>query len=156
MRLQLCFLLATLLAAQDPLPVTDLKLELRTDLGSDPAEHLVLTPHGCWDGLLFMSAAQPKPSPQRRMAEATVEVWELLPPTSPRREALTLFLGSLRERLSKAWLAPPPKLQALELNDIMANDPSTPQKLDLTKVKSMQDHFNRMPPSGSPVKSALD
>lgn len=47
---------------------------------------------------------------------------------------------------------PPPKHQALELSEIMQNDPSTPQKLDLTKVKSMQDRFNRNPPNGSPVK----
>jgi len=82
-----------------------------------------------------------------------VEVWDLLPPSSPRREAFSLYLGGLRERLSRAFALPPPKLQALELNDIMQSDPSQPQKLDLTKVKSMQERFNRLPPSGSPVRS---
>ncbi len=81
-----------------------------------------------------------------------MEVWDLLPPSSPRREAFSLYLGSLRERLSRAFAQPPPKLQALELSEIMLSDPSNPQKLDLTKVKSMQDRFNRLPPNGSPVK----
>jgi hypothetical protein len=81
-----------------------------------------------------------------------VAVWDLLPPASPRREAFALYLKNMRERLAKAWLAPPPKHQAIELSEIMFNDPNTPQKLDLTKVKSMQERFNRMPPAGSPVK----
>jgi hypothetical protein len=86
------------------------------------------------------------------MAEAMVEVWDLLPPGSPRHEAFGVFLGSLRERLSRAWLVPPPTHQAIELSEIMANDPGTPQKLDLTKVKSMQDRFNRLPPNRTTVK----
>jgi hypothetical protein len=86
------------------------------------------------------------------MGEATVEVWDLLPPDSPRRESFALYLRLLQERLSRALTQPPPKLQALELSELMANDPSQPQKLDLTKVKSMQEHFNRLPPNGSPVR----
>ena len=34
----------------------------------------------------------------------------------------------------------------------MATNPSEPQKLDLTKVKSMQERFNRLPPDGAGVK----
>jgi hypothetical protein len=34
----------------------------------------------------------------------------------------------------------------------MLSDPSNPQVLDLTKVKSMQDRFNVLPPNGSPLK----
>ena len=39
-----------------------------------------------------------------------MEVWSLAPPESPRREAFSLYLGTLKERLSKAWLAPPPSM----------------------------------------------
>jgi hypothetical protein len=31
----------------------------------------------------------------------------------------------------------------------MVSDPSNPQKLDLTRVQSMQERFNRLPPNGS-------
>ena len=149
MRFLTCLLVASILAAQDPAPIqAPFQLDLRTDLGADPAGGIQLAPRGCWDGLLLGTTRPVKPA-RRGMAEATVEVWELLPPQSPRREAFGLFMGALRERLSKAWLAPPPKHQALELGEIMANDPSSPQKLDLTKVKSMQERFNQLPPHRS-------
>jgi hypothetical protein len=54
--------------------------------------------------------------------------------------------------LSKAWELPLPSHQSLELSEIMLSDPSSPQKLDLTKVKSLQDRFNVLPPNGSPVR----
>ena len=34
----------------------------------------------------------------------------------------------------------------------MQSDPSQPQKLDLTKVKAMQERFNRLPPNRSTVR----
>ena len=81
-----------------------------------------------------------------------MEVWDFAPREAPRDGAFGLFLGNLRQRLSKAWELPPASHQALELSEIMLSDPSSPQKLDLTRVKSMQDRFNVLPPNGSPVK----
>jgi hypothetical protein len=152
MRTRLCFLLTSVLAAQDPSPIQDLSLDLRTDLGSEPSERIQLAPRGCWDGLTLRVSQRPVSKPDRRAGEATVEVWDLLPPTSPRHEAFDFFLVSLRDRLSKALAQPPPKNQAIELREIMASDPSNPQELNLTNVKSMQERFNRLPPNGSPVQ----
>jgi len=150
MRILCCLLLASTLAAQAPGPGFEGIPGNWSALGADPVAGIQLAPPGCWDGLLLGAAA--RPARPRLGSEATVEVWDLLPPSSPRRETFSLYLGGLRERLSRAFAQPPPKLQALELNDIMQSDPSQPQKLDLTKVKSMQERFNRMPPNGSPVK----
>ncbi|NWJ41738.1 MAG: hypothetical protein HXX12_12300 [Geothrix sp.] len=152
MRPLCCCLFATILVAQDPGAAQALPLKVRTGLGSGPTTAIELAPPGCWDGLLLSASLRPAPPPRRRGAEATVEVWDLLPPSETRREAFSLYLGGLRERLSRAFTQPPPKLQALELGDIMQSDPSQPQKLDLTKVKSMQERFNRLPPSGLPAK----
>lgn len=150
MRILCCLLLASTLAAQAPGPDFEWIPEGWSTLGVDPVAGVQLAPPGCWDGLLLGAAV--RSTRHRSNPEATVEVWDLLPPSSPRREAFTLYLGGLRERLSRAFAQPPPKLQALELNDIMQSDPSQPQKLDLTKVKSLQDRFNRLPPHGSRVK----
>ncbi len=150
MRLLCSLLLASTLVAQAPGFGIEGPPDHWSALGADPVAGIQLTPPGCWDGLLLGAAAGPT---RRRLgSEATVEVWDLLPPSSPRREAFSLYLGGLRERLSQAFAQPPPKLQALELNDLMLSDPSQPQKLDLTKVKSMQERFNRLPPHGSRVK----
>lgn len=150
MRPLCCFLFAATLAAQAPEPGFEGPPDHWSALGADPFGGIQLAPPGCRDGLLLGAAAGP---PRRQLgSEATVEVWDLLPPSSPRRETFSLYLGGLRERLSRAFAQPPPKLQALELSDIMQADPSQPQKLDLTKVKSMQERFNRLPPSGSRVK----
>jgi hypothetical protein len=81
-----------------------------------------------------------------------VEVWDFALRESPRAAAFGFFLGTLRQRLSKAWELPPASHQALELSEFMLSDPSNPQKLDLTKVKSLQERFNALPPNGSPVK----
>jgi len=151
MRPLCCLLLASTLAAQAPGQGFEGLPSHWSVLGADPAAGIQLAPPGCWDGLLLGAAARPTRRPLG--SEATVEVWDLLPPSSPRREAFSLYLGGLRERLSRAFALPPPKLQALELSDIMQSDPSQPQKLDLTKVKSMQERFNRLPPSGLPVRS---
>ena len=86
------------------------------------------------------------------MAEATVEVWDLAPPELGRAATFSLFLDTLRRSLSRAWETPPPSHQAIELVDFVLSDPSNPQKLDLTKVQSMQERFNRLPPNGSPGK----
>jgi hypothetical protein len=150
MRPLCCFLLASILAAQAPGPGLEGLPDHWSALGADPVAGIQLTPPGCWDGLLL--GATRGTAKRRSGSEATVEVWDLLPPGSPRREAFSLYLGGLRERLSRAFAQPPPKLQALELNDIMQSDPSQPQKLDLTKVKAMQERFNRLPPNRSTVR----
>jgi hypothetical protein len=111
-----------------------------------------LTPPGCWDQLLLGSIARPTPPARRRPAEATVEVWDFALRESAREATFGFFLGTLRQRLSRAWALPPPSHQALELSEIMLADPSNPQKLDLTKVKSLQERFNALPPNGSPVR----
>lgn len=150
MRLLCCLLFPAFLAAQSG-PV-DLSLDLHTGLGADPLAQIRLAPAGCWDGLVAGMAARPAKPAARTPAGATVEVWDLAYRSLPRREAFGLYLDGLRERLSRAFTAPPPSHGALELSDLVSSDPSNPQKLDLTKVKSMQDRFNRLPPNGSPVK----
>jgi hypothetical protein len=95
---------------------------------------------------------QPAPPTRRRAAEATVEVWDWAFQESRRGSAFSLYLGTLSQRLSRALALPPPSHGSLELSELMLSDPGHPQKLDLIKVKSLQDRFNRLPPNGSPVK----
>jgi len=106
---------------------------------------------GCWDGLLGV-APRSMPPRRRSLAEATVEVWDWSLPEAGRGATFSVYLDTLRQRLSRALEVPPPGHAALELNDLMHSDPGNPQKLDLTRVKSMQDRFNRLPPNGSPVR----
>jgi hypothetical protein len=127
-------------------------MELRQSLGMAPAPLIRLAPPGCWDQLLLGCASRPAPPGRRRSAEATVEVWDVALQESTRDATFGFFLGTLRQRLSKAWALPPASHQALELSELMLSDPSNPQKLDLTKVKSLQERFNALPPNGSPVK----
>lgn len=150
MRILCCLLFPAFLLAQGG--GVDLALDLHTDLGTDPLVQIRLAPAGCWDGLVLGAAARPAKPSARTPAGATVEVWDLAYRSLPRREAFGLYLDGLRERLSRAFTAPPPSHGILELSDLVSSDPSNPQKLDLTKVKSMQDRFNRLPPNGSPVK----
>ncbi len=144
-------LLAPILAAQGQGSL-DLSLDLHTELGADPAALIRLAPPGCWDGLFQGLVPRPPTVHPRRLAEATVEVVDFLPTGWLRRETFLEHQTLFRERLLKAFALPPPKLQSLELSEFMQSDPTQPQKLDLTKVKSMQDRFNRLPPGGSPVK----
>jgi hypothetical protein len=153
MRALFFFLLLTpILASQEPLPVRELALDLRTELGIDPGMGILLTPRGCWDGLILAAPVRPLQTSRKAPAGATVEVWDFPFQESNRNLTFGLYLGALRQRLSKALELPPPKHQAIELSEIMATDPSSPQKLDITKVKSMQDRFNRPPPTRSPVQ----
>lgn len=152
MRTLLCTLfLASSLTAQGPGGV-DLFLDLRTELGLDPAAQIRLAPPGCGDGLILSAASQPVRPKQRRPAEATVEVWDRALRESPQHEAFGLYHITLRQRLSKALELPPPSHGFIELGEFMASDPGSPQKLDLTRVQSMQQRFNQLPPNGSPVK----
>ena len=99
MRPLCCLLLASILAAQAPGPGPEGLPDHWSALGADPVAGIQLTPPGCWDGLLL--GATPGTAKRRSGSEATVEVWDLLPPGSPRREAFSLYLGGLRERLSR-------------------------------------------------------
>lgn len=147
MRAFACLLLPALLAAQEPDPI----LDLRTELGTDPHARIHLTPPGCWDGLLLGVARPVKPA-RRGVPGATVEVWELALREAPDQATFDLYLEDLRSRLSRGFAAPPPSHGKVELVELVGSDPSSPQKLDLTKVKSMQERFNRLPPNGSPVR----
>jgi hypothetical protein len=131
-----------------------LVLDLHTDLGTDPDAQILLVPRGCLDGLV-LGATQSSPRPKKGpgMPEATVEVWDLALVEAPRREAFRLYWEALRLRLRRAMTLPPPSHGAIELGEFMSSDPSNPQKLDLTKVQSMQERFNRIPPNGSPAKN---
>ena len=120
-------------------------LDLRTDLGTDPSAQVHLVRPGCWDGLILQAAPRPLSTVQRDQAGATVEVWDLAYRDTPRREAFGVYLQILRDRLSRAFAAPPPSHGAIELGEMVFSDPSNPQKLDLTRVKSMQDRFNPAP-----------
>lgn len=140
-------LLSSLLVAQEPGP-----LDLRTDLGCDPAVRIRLAPSGCWDALILGGPLRPQGAPDGAIAGATVEVWDLALRESPRRQAFAFYLEDLRDRLARSFAAPPPSQGQIELAELVFSDPSSPQKLDLTKVTSMQNRFNRLPPSGSPVR----
>lgn len=150
MRVLLGLLLPVFLTAQGKEVGRALDLDLRTDLGGDPMVQIRLVPPGCWDGLLLGAATRPQ-KPRRGVSGATVEVWDLASKESERAASFSLYLEGLKKRLSKAMDVSPPSHGSLELGDFMQSDPTQPQKLDLTKVKSMQERFNQLPPNGSPV-----
>ena len=138
--------------AQDGQSTEGLTLDLRTKLGSDPSAEIRLIQPTHWGRLSQIVPALPTTQTRRRPAEATVEVWDLAPPEWGRAVTFSLFLETFRRSLSRAWEAPPPSHQAIELTELMLSDPSSPQKLDLTRVQSLQERFNRLPPNGSSVK----
>lgn len=152
MRTLIWLLLPGFLLAQDPDPVPGLPGELRKSLGGTPVPLIQLAPPGCWDQLLLAGVPRPASPGRRRLAETTVEIWDFAPRDSAREATFGFFLGTLRQRLTRAWALPPPSHQALELSEFMLSDPSSPQKLDLTRVKSLQERFNALPPNGSPVR----
>lgn len=142
-------LLATVLLAAAP----DLRMDLRTDLGSDPAAQIRLVPPGIWDGLLLGSRTPaPPPRNHRDRPGATVAVSDFLTPSHPRAESLRLYVADLRERLLRGFQAPPPSQGALELREFMESDPSHPELSTLERTQSMQERYNRVPPNGSPVE----
>ncbi|MEI6472818.1 MAG: hypothetical protein WCO20_09270, partial [Holophagaceae bacterium] len=119
-------------------------------LGSDPLEQIRFAPPGCWDSLVLHAAPRSQEPRLRSPGQATVEVWDLAPRESRRTQTFSFYLDTLRERLSRGFQAPPPSHQALELSEIMQEGTTNPQKLDLTKVKSLQERFNQLPPNGTP------
>jgi len=107
---------------------------------------------GCWAGLLLGAGARMPRPVKRGVAGATVEVWDLALRDSPREEAFRLYLGELRARLSRALANPPASHGFIELGELMASDPSQPQLLDLTRVQSLQNRYNRLPPGAAPLR----
>ena len=149
MRILISLLLPLGLAAQGT--GVDLNLDLRTRLGSDPLAGIALVLPGSWNGPLQGRTTAPLKQTRRGTPGKTVEVWDFALRESPLDTGFRLLQSELREKLNRAWEVPPAKHQSLELNDFMQSDPSRPQDLDLTRVQSMQERFNRLPPSGSPV-----
>ncbi len=149
MRAILGLLLPLSLAAQGT--GVELSLDLHPRLGSDPLAAITLIQSDSWNGLLLGSPTAPLKQSRQTTPGKTVEVWDFALHESPLGMGFRLLRSDLREKLSRAWEAPPVKHQSLELNDFMQSDPSNPQELDLTRVRSMQERFNRLPPSGSPV-----
>jgi hypothetical protein len=149
MRIALCLLLASLLLAQETENLPPSPLRLHTWDCSDWTTRIQLVSSGCWDGLLLSVAQRPALTRSKASAQATVEVWDLIYREPPRQEAFNLYLKTLRQSLSKAMAVPPASHGSIELAELMASDPSNPQKLDLEKVQSLQNRFNRMPPPSS-------
>jgi hypothetical protein len=147
MRAFLSLLLPLSLSAQG----AGLDLDLRTRLGSDAAAGITLVPPGSWHGLLLGSTAAPVKQTRRSTPGKTVEVWDFALRESVLDTGFRLLKTDLREKLNRAWELPPPTHQSIELWEFQASDPSRPQELELDRVKSMQERFNRLPPSGSPV-----
>ena len=117
-------------------------------LGSNPLEQIRLAPPGCWDSLVLHAAPRAQ-EVRLRTGQATVEVWDLAPRES-RAQSFSFYLDTLRQRLSRGFQAPPASHGAIELSEIMQEGTTSPQKLDLTRVKSLQERFNQLPPNGTP------
>lgn len=138
--------------AQLPAPVREPAPALRTHLGTDSWAQVRLAPTGYLGGLAWTPATPPARRPRKPAAEATVEVWDLAPPESNREARFSSYLETLRRRLSRSLDSPPPSHGNIELAELMFSDPGNPQKLDLTRVKSLQERYNHLPPNGSPVR----
>ncbi len=147
MRLLTCLLVFLPLAAQDAvgLPVTSPGFRSRFE--TDPLTRVQLVSPGCWEGLLLNAALRPLPAPQRRAGQATVEVWDLAYHETPRQETFGLYERDLRKSLTRLMTQPPSSHAAIELGELMFTDPAHPERLDLTRVQSLQERFNRPPGS---------
>jgi hypothetical protein len=140
-------LLASSLLAQAPEAYV---LDLEGHLGDEAASQIQFAPPGCFEGLM-VGALRPTPPKVLRPGEATVEVWDLALRDDPVQERQRLFLRSLQAHTAQALQFPPPSHGALDLAAFMTSNPARPQLLDLSRVRSLQDRFNRLPPNGSPV-----
>lgn len=148
------FLTPSLLAAQAPgaAPPTEPALEARMPLGADPAAQIRLVPPGSWAGLMLSAAAKPAAPPasrRRRVAEATVEVWDVAFRESPRQETFRLFREALIQSIRGIWRFAPPSHARIDAG-IRAGD-GRGGGTDAAMVRSMQQRFNSLPPNGSPV-----
>ena len=145
MRSLLCLLLLSPLAGQGAAGHSWPDVALRTELGSDSLAQVQLAPSGCWDELLLGAGPRDLQAKQGRTAQATVEVWGIAFRETPREEAFSFQQRSFLKSLARAFEQPPPSHGTIELMALMLSDPGHPEKLDLTKVQSMQDRFNRVP-----------
>lgn len=152
------FSLASALPAQDQAG-SRLWLDLNATIGSDPAAQIHLAPTGCWEGLLMSvrsgttpsnSSNPAAPSRRRRMAQATVEVWDFaLPEESLRHEAFRLFREDLLLSIKENWRFAPPTHGQI---DAAIRGGGNGAGSDMAMVQSLQQRFNQLPPNGSPVK----
>lgn len=149
--------LAPALAAQTQVG-SRLLLDLNTTIGSDPAAEIRLAPTGCWEGLLLGltsgTASRPRtpaaPSRRRRMAEATVEVWDFaLPEESTHHQTFRLFQVDLLLSIKENWRFAPPTHGQI---DAAIRGGGHGAGSDMAMVQSLQQRFNRLPPNPSSIK----
>jgi len=154
MRIALLSLLLSLPLSAQAQPPSALRLDFKTFLGRDPLSQIQLNYPGCWDGLLLGAKAPHRITSKRGQAGATVEVWDLLPPESPRQETLRLFRSDLAQRLARAFAAPPADNAQVDLAILMGcvAAQGNAAGVDMTMVQSLQERYNAMPPNGSPVR----
>lgn len=131
-------------------------LNLNTDIGSDSMAQIRLAPKGCWEGLLLSVAAAaapqpPAPSSRRgRVAETTVEVWDVVFQETRFQETFRLFRDHLLQSIQQNWQFAPPSHGRIDAS-IRARDGSG-AGTDMAMVQSLQQRFNALPPNGSPVR----
>ncbi len=147
MRLLSILLVCLPLAAQEVAGLPEVHPGFRSRFDTDPLTRVQLVTPGCWEGLRLSAARPPLPAPQRRTGQATVEVWDLAYQETPRQEAFSLYRKDLRKSLTRAMEQPPSRHAAIELGELMLSDPAHPERLNLTRVQSMQERFNRPPGS---------
>ena len=79
-----------------------------------------------------------------------MEVLDFALPESPREAGFRFFLNDLRQRLSQAMAVPPPAYGQADLAILAGCVASQGNALglDMVMVRSLQDRFNSLPPSG--------
>lgn len=145
-------LVPTMLVAQDPGGVRTLLLDRRTALDEDPASRILLTPRGCWEGLLLRSASA-APSAQKRKNEATVEVWDVAFHETPRQTTFRLFRDALLRDIAQMLALPLASYAQQDMAIVggyLARHGSA-AGVDSVMVQALQSRFNALPPNGSPV-----
>ncbi len=147
MRLLSILLVCLPLAAQEVAGLPEVHPGFRSRFDTDPLTQVQLVAPGCWEGLQLSAARPPLPAPQRRTGQATVEVWDMAYRETPRQEAFSLYRKDLRKSLTRALAQPPSSHAAIDLGELMISDPGHPERLDLTRVQSLQERYNRPPGS---------
>lgn len=131
-------------------------LDRHMALGSETPAEIPLTPKGCWEGLLLSVAAATTPHPaappsgQRRVAEATVEVWDVVFQETRSQETFRLFRDQLLLSIRQNWRFAPPSHGRIEAG-IRAGD-GRGGGTDMAMTQSLQQRFNALPPNGSPLR----
>jgi hypothetical protein len=125
--------------------------------GQDSFPSLELAPTGRWEGLLLSvtegaaaTVQKPKASKRRRQVpEATVEVWDFAYQEPPAQETFRLFREQLLLSIRSNWRFAPPSHGRIDL--AIRGGGTAGMGSDMAMVQSLQQRFNRLPPSGSPV-----